>query len=354
MKRIRYGIIGTGNTVGIAKNHIKGLKPCEDMVLTAIYDIDPAKSKAMYEECGLEQVSICQSRDELFSLVDAVGICLPNCLHVEAGIAALAAGKHILIEKPVSTDEKSLEPLLQAVKAKPDLVAMVCFNYREFPIYRCLKEMIESGVLGEIYHCRLQLGGNRIADKHVGLEWRMNREYSGGGAISDFGCHLLDITQYLFEPVCGPIVELNAFTTTRIKERKDLKDGSLKPVTNDDCGVFIGKMANGTVLSYSTSRIGIWNHSIEITAEGGMVYGDFNNDDVITLWLKDKNGGYEQEDKQVLKVSGPNGHEGILQNFADCINRKTVNTRTVFYAGKIQSMIDHMAKNKVWKRTDEL
>ena len=350
MKQIRYGIIGTGNTVGIARNHIRGLKPCEDMVLTAIYDIDRGQAEKTYEECGLDQVTICGSREELFSKVDAVGICLPNYLHVENAIAALNAQKHVLIEKPVSTDSESLKPLLKAVSENTGLVAMVCFNYREFPIYRCIKKMINSGTLGEIYRCHMQLGGNRIADKNVGLEWRMNQEYSGAGAISDFGCHLLDVAQYLLEPVCGPVMELKSYTTTRIKERSDLVDGCKKTVTNDDCSVFIGKMENGTVLSFDTSRIGIWNHSIENVAEGGMVFGDFNQDDSITVWTKDKNMGYQEKDKKTIPLSGPNGHEGILQNFADCINGNAVNRRTVSYAGQIQSMIDSMAVRQEWKR----
>lgn len=352
MKQIRYGIIGTGNTVGIARNHIRGLKPCKDMVLTAIYDINSEMAEKTREECGLDQVTVCKSREELFSLVDAVGICLPNYLHVESAAAALKAGRHVLIEKPVSTDAESLKPLLKTVEEHPELTAMVCFNYREFPIYRYIKSMIEEGTLGEIYHCHLQLGGNRIADKNVGLEWRMNREYSGAGAVSDFGCHLLDVIHHLLEPVCGPIVELQSFTTTRIRERADLLSGEMEPVSNDDCGVFIGKMKNGAVLSFDTSRIGIWRHSIEIVAEGGMVYGDFNQDDSISVWTKDKDGGYQKENKKTVHLTGLNGHEGILQNFADCINRVSENERTVAYAGRIQEMIDQMVKNQEWKSAE--
>lgn len=348
MEEIRYGIIGTGTTVGIARNHIRGLKECEGIRLAAIYDIDRTQAERTYQECGLENVVVCHSQEELFSMVDAVGICLPNILHVETAIAALKSGKHVMIEKPVSVDAKSLKPLLEVVEANGKQVAMVCFNYREFPIYRYIKGLIESGTLGTIYHAHFQLGGNRIADKNVGLEWRMQRKLSGEGAISDFGCHLLDITQYLLSSSCGPLTQLKALTSTMVTERADLLDGAWKPVDNDDCGVFIGRMENGAVLSYDTSRIGMWQHSIELEGEGGMVYADFNQPYTVHVWKKEKNGGFMPDGKDTITVSGLDGHAGILQNFADCITGKAVNERSVAYAGHVQAMIDSMACTGEW------
>ena len=134
MEPIRYGIIGTGTTVGIARNHILGLNQCRDIKLSAIYDIDEKQAQRTYEECGLTDTVICKSWEELLEHSDAIGICLPNSLHVEYAVRGLQAGKHVLIEKPVSTDAESLKELLDEEKKHAEQVVMVCFNYREFPI----------------------------------------------------------------------------------------------------------------------------------------------------------------------------------------------------------------------------
>ena len=351
MEPIRYGIIGTGTTVGIARNHILGLNQCRDIKLSAIYDIDEKQAQRTYEECGLTDTVICKSWEELLEHSDAIGICLPNSLHVEYAVRGLQAGKHVLIEKPVSTDAESLKELLDEEKKHAEQVAMVCFNYREFPIYQQIRKILDAGDMGQIYRFHLQLGGNRIANKQVGLEWRMDRRTSGPGAISDFGCHLLDIIHYLLEPSCGPITELKALLNTCIPERRDLRNGSMQKVTNDDNGVFIGKMENGAVFSCDTSRVGMWRHSIEISGEGGMVYGDFDEDDQLWIWKKEKEGSYQSREK--LSVSGLQGHAGILQNFADCIQGKAVNHRTVTYAGKVQAMIDSMERTGNWRWEDK-
>lgn len=351
MEPIRYGIIGTGSTVGIARNHILGLNQCSDIKLSAIYDIDEKQALRTYKECGLTDTVICKSWEELLEHSDAIGICLPNSLHVEYAVRALQAGKHVLIEKPVSTNAESLGELLEEEKKHPGQVAMVCFNYREFPIYQQIKKMLDAGDMGQIYRFHLQLGGNRIANKQVGLEWRMDRRTSGAGAVSDFGCHLLDIIHYLLEPCCGPIIELKALLSTSIPERRDLADGSMRKVTNDDSGVFIGKMKNGAVFSCDTSRIGMWRHSIEIAGEGGMLYGDFDQDDVLWIWKKEKEGPYQTRGQ--IPVSGLQGHAGILQNFADCVQGKAVNYRTVAYAGRVQAMIDSMERTGSWSWEDE-
>ena len=351
MEPIRYGIIGTGSTVGIARNHIFGLNQCSDIKLSGIYDIDEKQALRTYKECGLTDTVICKSWEELLEHSDAIGICLPNSLHVEYAVRALQAGKHVLIEKPVSTNAESLGELLEEEKKHPGQVAMVCFNYREFPIYQQIKKMLDAGDMGQIYRFHLQLGGNRIANKQVGLEWRMDRRTSGAGAVSDFGCHLLDIIHYLLEPCCGPIIELKALLSTSIPERRDLADGSMRKVTNDDSGVFIGKMKNGAVFSCDTSRIGMWRHSIEIAGEGGMLYGDFDQDDVLWIWKKEKEGPYQTREQ--IPVSGLQGHAGILQNFADCVQGKAVNYRTVAYAGRVQAMIDSMERTGSWSWEDE-
>ncbi|KIY23112.1 MULTISPECIES: Gfo/Idh/MocA family protein [Mesobacillus] len=345
MNKIRFGIVGTGKTVGIASNHLEGINNCDDTVLAAIYDIDKEMARSFYSRNNLENVKICDSYEELLGMVDAVSICVPNDQHIEVAIKALDHNKHILVEKPIAVNAKSVDELLKAAESNADVISMVSFNYREFPIYEFIKELIDSGKLGAIYTCRQQLGGNRIADKSVEREWRMDKEQSGPGAVSDFGCHMLDLAYYLLSASEGKLKDFKLVSSTHINERNDPATKEKRTVTNDDSAMFIAKTESGALLSFSASRVGVCNHTIEVVGEGGMVCGDFSRPNEISVWLKNKEGAYQAEDKTVVELEGKGGHNGIIQNFADCVYGKATNERTIRHAKFIQQMIDDMLAN---------
>ena len=101
-KTIRHGIIGLGKTVGIAASHIEGLRRNDSLVLTAVYDILPQNARDMLDRMGVSGVTVCQSAEELFSMVDSVSICVPNDQHTALAVEALRHGLHVLVEKPLA------------------------------------------------------------------------------------------------------------------------------------------------------------------------------------------------------------------------------------------------------------
>src|SRR3954470_14396826 len=143
-------------------------------------------------------------RDERIGLFDNAG---PNNLHAEPTIAAAAAGKHVICEKPLGRDAAESFDTWQRVAAT-GVKHMCAFNYRFVPAVRLAREMIEAGEIGEIHHFRgryLQEWGATSDDA-----WRFHADVAGSGALGDLGAHVVDLARYLV----GEIVAVSAATRT--------------------------------------------------------------------------------------------------------------------------------------------
>lgn len=296
---IKVGIVGNGNHIGIARAHIKAFGLLEDVQISGLYDIIPGRSKAYKEELGLNDAKVCNSYEELLEAVDAVSICTPNFTHVDLSIRAIQAGKHVLCEKPFANYAKDCEEAVKYSKVN-DKVCMLGLCYRYIPAVMYIKQLIEDGKLGEIYYVRQSLGGNRIASPDVQLEWRMQEDLSGPGAVADFGSHMLDIGDLLTREVSGKIVEVSCMEHTFIKERQVINRELNGPVTNDDVAVFTAKTEKGTLLSYTASRIG-GAHTLEVYGSGGNISFKGETPFEVTYQEKDRNGAYAPN-KETIEV----------------------------------------------------
>lgn len=129
--------------------------------------------------------------------IDVINISTPNDSPAEIALAATAAGKAILCEKPLARDVEEAERMVAAVR-KAGVVNMVCHNYRRVPALALAREMIERGELGErIYHFRARYAQDWIADPQFPLVWRLRSEAAGAGSLGDLGSHVVDLTRYL-------------------------------------------------------------------------------------------------------------------------------------------------------------
>src|SRR2546429_693239 len=125
--------------------------------------------------------------------IDAVVVATPNFLHREIVLAALAAGKHVLCEKPLALNREEAEEMLRAAE-RAGRVHMTAFTYRFTPAIQYARYLIEQGELGQLRTVRaaylMALAG------HV-LAWRSEKRLAGSGVLADIGSHLVHITQYL-------------------------------------------------------------------------------------------------------------------------------------------------------------
>ena len=350
---VRIGIIGSGSTIGIAQNHIKAYQCCEDAVITAVYDIADGHARSYIEKLEMKDAKACSSLEELFSLCDAVSICTPNVTHVELSVTALKAGKHVLCEKPFAPVPEDCD---QAIKCAEETgkVAMIGLCYRDIPGFVYMKQLLDEGVMGRIFFVREEQGGDRIADPEVKLEWRMQKELSGPGALADFGSHMMDICDYLLRDICGPICDITAMQDTCIKEREIIgKPGEMGTVTNDDVACWICRTTGGTLYNFTASRVGA-TFMLEIVGEGGKMTFHGNRPFELTLQLKDKNGGYSKQpevvpvpescyggDKNAPRVPFAINFYYEIRQFLDAI-QKGSDTLLTFERGKyIQTLIQY-------------
>lgn len=194
--------------------------------------------------------------------IDIVDICTPNDAHAEIAIAAAAAGKHIICEKPLARSAAEAKAMLEAV-ASARVVHMVAFNYRRTPAVALARKYIDEGRIGTILNFRGTYLQDWSADPDSPLSWRFQKPIAGSGALGDIGTHVLDLARHLV----GEVACVNALTRTWIASRprqSGLTDtlgaaaagsnAGRGPVDVDDEVVAIMKFAGGAIGSIEATR----------------------------------------------------------------------------------------------------
>ncbi len=349
---IRIGIIGTGDTIGIAGMHIDAYKLCDDAVITGVYDLLSGRAEHYIEKYELKDAKACKSLQELFDCCDAVSICTPNATHTELTCEALKAGCHVLCEKPFAPTQEECDEAVKYSRLS-DKVAMIGLCYRDIPGLVYMKKLIDDGTIGKIFFVREEQGGDRIANPKVKLEWRMQKLLSGPGALADFGSHMMDICDYLLRDKCGRIQEIYCMQDTPIKEREEIgHPGKMGEVTNDDVACWICRTELGTLYNFTASRIGA-TFMLEIVGEGGKMIFEGSKPFELKLQLKDKDGGYASKPEVVPVPEECYGPDEIaprkqmainfyyeIRQFLDVIEGKR-DTELTFERGRyIQELID--------------
>ena len=181
MRHLKWGLLAAG---GIARKFTNGLATTDEATALAVGSRSLDKAKKFAEEHGIERAY--GSYEELLADpdVDAVYISTPNSLHAEWSVKAARAGKHVLCEKPVTTNAAELEEVLEVVK-KCDVFFMEAFMYRCHPQWKRLREILGAGTIGEVRILRSSFAFN------MGLKLENIRLSNplAGGALMDVGCY---------------------------------------------------------------------------------------------------------------------------------------------------------------------
>lgn len=189
-QKIKVGIIGLGT---IGKVHADAYAHCATAELTALCDVETGRLAELSEKYRVKS-RFTDYSDLLKTDVTAVSICVPNHLHCEIALAALRAGKHVLLEKPMAMHAGQAADIVAAQK-KARKVVQVGMVWRQKPEAQLIREEVQSGRLGEIYHMRAVLIRRRGIPGLGG--WFTTKALSGGGSLIDLGVHWFDLCMYL-------------------------------------------------------------------------------------------------------------------------------------------------------------
>ncbi|MUV37258.1 Inositol 2-dehydrogenase [Lentibacillus sp. JNUCC-1] len=151
MEKIKVGIIGAGS---ISELHFEAYKQNKNVEIAAVCDLNEQRAKDKADMYGASQYFT--DYHDLLALdeVDAVSICTWNNSHAEISIAALNAGKHVLVEKPLCKTVKEALEMAEVAKSHPEQVMQVGFVRRHGTNAKVLKKFIDAGDMGELYYAK--------------------------------------------------------------------------------------------------------------------------------------------------------------------------------------------------------
>ncbi|MEO8241591.1 MAG: Gfo/Idh/MocA family oxidoreductase [bacterium] len=211
--------------------------------------------------------------------IDVIDVCVPNDLHAEISIAAAKAGKMVTCEKPLARTAAEAMPMIEAVEAA-GVANMVWYNYRRVPAVSLIKQLVESGRLGKIFHYRAKF----LQDWTISPEvpqggagtWRLDVDAAGSGVTGDLLAHCLDTALW----INGAISSLTAMTETFVKERKHAETGKLQSVGIDDAAAVMTRFANGSLGTFESTRYARGHkaaYTLEINGERGSLSWDLHD-----------------------------------------------------------------------------
>ncbi len=209
--------------------------------------VDEAAQRYGWQESATDWRAVLERDD-----IHVVDICTPGHLHAEIAEAALAAGKHVLLEKPLANTVAESEVLVAAAEAAAGhgVLSMVGFNYRRVPALALARELIAAGRLGEVREVRAAYLQDWLVDADAPMAWRLRKEEAGSGALGDLGSHVVDQVQFLLgDTVSWASGHLRTFVTSRPGE------SGPEDVTVDDAAWATLGMSGGAVASVEVSRM---------------------------------------------------------------------------------------------------
>jgi len=321
MSKLRVGVVGAG----IGGTHLGGYQKLPETVeVVALCDSNPTRLEEVADRFNVPLRYT--SAEELFASgkIDVVSICLPNSLHVPMSIMALEAGLHVLCEKPLAESATSARKMVAAV-AEAKTKFMVCYNRRYRADILWIKQILQEGVLGQIY--QVKTGWTRETGIPGWGGWFTNKEVAGGGPLIDLGVHMLDAAMWLLDyptpqTISGAVYA--NFGPRQAKTWRSAGNNNPPPYSVEDAATAFIRLDKGITLNLEASwashaRPKMDDFYITLMGTAGTVelyVANYTGEDTLTLYTEV--GGAPVITKPAIKTEGYDHAAGIAE-FIRCI-----------------------------------
>src|SRR5215216_3991453 len=283
MKTLNIGLIGYGFMGRTHSNAFLQAPRFFDLpfrpVLKAVAARKEDRVKKFAENWGYESFSTDWRELVNRKDIDVIDIASPNDTHHDIAIAAARAGKMVMCEKPLGRTAAEAQEMVDAVE-KAGVPNTVWYNYRRVPAVTLIKQLLDEGKFGRIFHYRAKFLQDWTISQDLpqggeGL-WRLDVSVAGSGVTGDLLAHNIDTALWLN----GPITEVVAMTETFIKERKHNLTGKVQPVGIDDASAFLCRFENGSLAMFEATRYARGHkalYTLEINGEHASAFWDLHD-----------------------------------------------------------------------------
>ncbi|MEU1736140.1 Gfo/Idh/MocA family oxidoreductase [Streptosporangium sp. NPDC020145] len=254
---IRFGVVGLGEIYQLA--HHLAYQRADGLEAAVVCDLDPAVAERTARSLGARAST--DYRELLDDdRIDAVDLVLPHNVHYEIAREFLEAGKHVLIEKPMTVDAGHARELV-ALAASKGLKFTVNENTRFIPAYQAALDAINGDEIGDVTLVRTLISGNEFERLGNPKLWKGRQDGSGGGTIIDAGAHSFYLLKWMF----GEVASLRAMSD-RLVDVSQVEDWSL----------VCGRTRSGALFSVESTFTsgGPWNERLEVHGTKGLIVVD--------------------------------------------------------------------------------
>ncbi len=337
MTKYNIGIIGAGM---YGKILMRAFQKDERASIMWVNSSSETTTRSAAEEFGVEKWST-DYRDVLAdSSVDAVILATPPFVHAEQLEGALKAGKHVLLEKPIAESRESLERIVKAVENAPNLKVLEasCRHTRLTRKFKSIKEFIDSGKLGDVYHIHHNsLSRGTFIEYNPNGAWAMNKKLAGGGPFADRGVY--DLSFHL-----GLLNDVPQLKSIQSITRNDLRDMSKYVAFSDveQHGAAWMEFDTGLTYYYENGG-GVHNETPNETrlygTKGGLRFHHYSWDSNEIEFFTVENGELRKETFTVDTTGEPDDTLAITTHFLDYLDGKAEPLMTVPLAAKHMEII---------------
>ena len=311
MQRTKVAILGAGFITDIHMESYHRFVPEAEVV--AVYARNAGKAKAFAEKHHIPQWFDDMDAIIQHSGCEVVDICLPNYLHATATLKAAAAGKHIIIEKPLAITIEEADAMIAACK-KAGVKLMYAEELCFAPKYERVRQMVKEGAIGDIYMLKQ-------SEKHSGphTDWFYDINLSGGGVLMDMGCHAIGWFRWMLNNAKVKSVYASMSTVLHGNRTK-----------GEDNSVVILEFENGVtaVAENSWAKHGGMDDKSEVHGTGGVVYADLFMGNAAISYSK-SGYGYAMEKADttigwsftVFEEVFNQGYPHELKHFIECVQQ---------------------------------